>query len=143
MAKLNKAGIKYIAEVFEDFENHADSVVCAALDNNRVYMDLDSLLFGDETVVLGYEESFYGDSNRDSIAVSMEDFLSIDYEATRRKYIALRQAEEKRKEAETRAMNVRAMADKMKKEMEDAAIKEKEERDMLAFLMSKYPNIKV
>ena len=141
--KLNKAGVKYILEGLEAFEEHTDFVLQAVINDDKVYSEFERCRFSYDPITIVYSKyAGCGEYDYFDQCVSVEDFLSFDYEATMVKHVRLR-AKNKAEEEEKvkKEALAEAAANERRKEIE-ASNRASIEKETLLRLMAKYPEIK-
>lgn len=139
--KLNKAGIEYISEMFDEFETHVNRVA-QAIQGKEISIDIDDSDLLGYPVGLYWETYWHGEVDETGfIRVDREDFLSVDYEATRIKHAKLREEKKQREKEVAESKKAKEEAEQKIKQQEFKKKNIEDEKVMLKFLMKRYPEL--
>lgn len=137
--KLNKAGIEYISEMYDEFEEHVREVATAVRGTKTcVDMDRSRFLYKKITWVTYWRDEV---DCIGTLEVSDEDFASMDYEATRVKHEKLREEKKQREKKVEETKKAKEEVEWKIKQQEFKRQNIEDEKVMLGYLMKKYPEL--
>lgn len=134
--KLNRAGIKYITYLMDEYSSHIVEIAQVTSGRTDIRPNIDEVsIYGDEVripcdvVWRGRVDDYI------TLEVTTEDFLSMDYSTIKEKYLKIRE-EKARKDVEEGIKRKKQAAEKEK------TAKIGREKSQLKILLKKYPDIR-